>query len=44
LRHWEEPRIAWYQGTHRAFLSTSQGRTLIATALRDAGVVRPENT
>jgi hypothetical protein len=42
--HWEKPRIAWYQGTHRAFLSTTEGRTFIATALRDAGVVLPENT
>jgi hypothetical protein len=42
--HWEKPRIAWYQGTHRAFLSTTEGRTLFATALRDAGVVLPENT
>ena len=35
-RHWEEPRIAWYQGTHRAFLSTAEGRVFVATALRDA--------
>ena len=42
-RHWERPRIAWYQGTHRDFLSTTEGRTFIATALRDAGVVWPED-
>jgi dienelactone hydrolase len=38
-RHWEEPRIVWYQGTHRAFLGAAEGRTLVATALREAGVV-----
>ncbi len=37
--HWAKPRIAWYQGTHRAFLSTSEGRTFIVTALRGAGVL-----
>jgi pimeloyl-ACP methyl ester carboxylesterase len=42
-QHWERPRIAWYQGTHRAFLSTPEGRTFIATALQAAGVVPPEN-
>jgi pimeloyl-ACP methyl ester carboxylesterase len=42
-RHWGEPRILWYQGTHHAFLGTTEGRTLVATALRDAGVVQPEN-
>jgi pimeloyl-ACP methyl ester carboxylesterase len=41
--HWAEPRITWYQGTHRAFLSTTEGRTLIATALRDAGVLPKES-
>jgi pimeloyl-ACP methyl ester carboxylesterase len=38
-RHWEEPCIAWYQGTHRAFLSTAEGRMLVTAALRDAGVL-----
>jgi pimeloyl-ACP methyl ester carboxylesterase len=42
-RHWERPRIAWYQGTHRAFLSTPEGRTFIATTLRAAGVALPQN-
>jgi Uncharacterised protein family (UPF0227) len=40
-RHWEKPSIVWYQGTHRAFLGTPEGRTLVATALREAGVVAP---
>jgi hypothetical protein len=42
-RHWEKPRIAWYQGTHRAFLSTAEGRTFIATALHSAGVLPKES-
>ena len=42
-RHWEEPRIVWHQGTHRAFLGTAEGRTLVATALREADVVAPES-
>ena len=41
-RHWEEPRIVWYQGTHRDFLGTTEGRTLVTTALRDARVTPPE--
>jgi hypothetical protein len=41
-RRWEEPRIVWYQGTHHAFLGTTEGRTLLATALREAGIVLPE--
>jgi hypothetical protein len=41
-RHWGEPRIAWYQGTHRAFLSASEGRALVTTALREAGVLPKE--
>ena len=40
--HWGKPRIAWYQGTHRAFLTTAEGRTLVATALHDAGVALPK--
>ena len=42
-RHWGEPRIFWHQGTHHAFLGTAEGRTLVAAALRDAGLVPPEN-
>jgi predicted esterase YcpF (UPF0227 family) len=37
--HWGRPRIVWYQGTHQAFLSTPEGKTLISTALRAADVV-----
>ena len=42
-RHWGEPHILWHQGTHHAFLGTAEGRTLVADALRDAGVVPSEN-
>ena len=42
-RHWGEPRIAWYQGSHSAFLSTREGRTFVSAALRAAGVVPAEN-
>jgi len=41
--HWGKPSIAWYQGTHHAFLRTAEGRALVATALRDAGLVPPEH-
>ena len=41
--HWEKPRVVWYQGSHHAFLGTAEGRALVATALRDAGLVPPEN-
>jgi hypothetical protein len=41
--HWERPRVAWYQGTHRAFLGTPEGRTFIATTLRAAAVAPPQN-
>ena len=43
-RHWGEPRISWYQGTHRAFLVTPEGRALISETLGEAGVVPPETT
>jgi pimeloyl-ACP methyl ester carboxylesterase len=41
-RHWGKPRIFWHQGTHRAFLGTEEGRMLVATTLREAGVTPPE--
>jgi esterase/lipase len=37
--HWDEPRIEWFQGTHRGFLSTPQGRTLLAETLANAGIL-----
>jgi dienelactone hydrolase len=38
-RHWEKPRAAWYQGTHRGFLRTAEGRDLVREALHASGVV-----
>ncbi len=40
-RHWGQPRTAWHQGTHQAFLGTDEGRTLVATTLGEAGIVLP---
>ena len=37
--HWDEPRIEWFQGTHRGFLSTPQGRSLLAETLANAGLL-----
>lgn len=37
--HWGEPRIEWFQGTHRGFLGTPQGRTLLAETLANAGIL-----
>jgi hypothetical protein len=36
-RHWEEPRIAWYQGGHVSFLFEPQVKELIRTALGESG-------
>ena len=33
-RHWERPRIEWYDGPHRAFLGTVQGRAFLKDVLR----------
>ena len=33
-RHWERPRIEWYDGPHRAFLGTPEGRAFVKDVLR----------
>jgi predicted esterase YcpF (UPF0227 family) len=38
--HWGKPRIAWYEGTHRGFLSTPEGRKVVTEAFRASGVVQ----
>ncbi|CAN5898820.1 alpha/beta hydrolase [soil metagenome] len=38
-RHWEQPRINWYQGSHRGFLRTHQGEKFIEETLRATGVL-----
>jgi hypothetical protein len=37
-RHWDEPRIAWYGGTHRGFLRTPEGRETLLATLRQRGI------
>ncbi len=38
-RHWQEPRIAWYRGTHRGFLRIPEGRTILEDTLRAARII-----
>lgn len=40
-RHWSEPRIAWYAGSHISFLREPEVRFLIEDALRVGGLVEP---
>lgn len=37
-KHWDEPRIAWYAGTHRGFLATPEGREVVTQAFQASGV------
>ena len=37
--HWENPRIQWYQGSHRGFLRTAEGEQFIEETLRSTGVL-----
>ena len=39
-KHWGEPRIAWYPGSHMSFSREPQVRFLIHDALRHGGLVR----
>ena len=41
-RHWEEPRIAWYQGAHQRFIRSSEGRQVLEDALRAADMLRKD--
>ena len=38
-RHWGEPRITWYNGTHRDFLRVPEGRAALEAALKEAGMI-----
>jgi len=38
--HWEEPRVAWYQGGHVSFLFQREVRELIHEALETSGLAR----
>jgi hypothetical protein len=38
-RHWEEPRLAWYQGSHISFLWERSVTALLREALVDSGLL-----
>jgi dienelactone hydrolase len=40
-RHWDRPRIAWYQGAHLTFNRSAEVRRLIKDALATGGLTRP---
>jgi dienelactone hydrolase len=41
-RHWDEPRVAWYQGGHVSFLWQPEVRDLIHEALITSGLIQPQ--
>ncbi len=43
-RHWDEPRIAWYQGAHQRFLKAPEGREVLEETLRAAGMIPKEKS
>lgn len=43
-RHWEEPRISWYQGAHQRFIRSEEGREVIEDTLRAADMLPKETT
>jgi len=40
--HWDEPRVAWYQGGHISFLWQREVREIINEALNSSGLVQQE--
>ncbi|HET6304939.1 MAG TPA: hypothetical protein VFG80_09160, partial [Myxococcota bacterium] len=38
-RHWGEPRLAWYHGSHVSFLFEPDVEALLLEAFRDTGVL-----
>ena len=38
-RHWQQPRIAWYRGTHRGFLRIPEARAVLEETLRAAKIL-----
>lgn len=38
-KHWDEPRVLWYQGTHFGLLRTSEGKEVVRDTLRSSGIV-----
>jgi hypothetical protein len=43
-RHWEEPRIGWYQGAHQRFIRAPEGRKVLEDTLRTANMLPGETT
>ncbi len=41
-RHWDEPRIGWYQGAHQRFLRAEEGREVLEETLRAADMLPKE--
>ena len=41
-RHWDEPRIAWYQGAHQRFIRSSEGRQVLEDTLLAADMLRKD--
>jgi dienelactone hydrolase len=41
-RHWNEPRIGWYQGAHQCFIRASEGRKVLEETLRAADMLPKE--
>ncbi len=38
-QHWDQPRIAWYEGAHQRFLKAPEGRKVLEDTLRAAGML-----
>ena len=38
-QHWDQPRIAWYEGAHQRFLKAPEGRKVLEETLRAAGML-----
>ena len=43
-RHWDEPRIAWYQGAHQRFIKAPEGREVLEETLRNANMLDKTET
>ncbi len=43
-RHWDEPRIAWYEGAHQRFLKAPEGREVLEETLRAANMLPKETS
>ncbi len=43
-RHWEQPRIGWYQGAHQRFIRSPEGRKVLEDTLRAADMLPWETT